>query len=125
MSTHRCSDREALLRAASTLDLLAIGWRPGRSELIEARYLERWLVMPGPAGRPYQIIGAIWSLPLRRAMIVASVLAIDPDAHWARIWDEWAVINDGISSVPAFDPIDVQRAGAAWLLSELQTLPVR
>lgn len=112
------------MRAASTLDLLAIGWQPGRAELFEARYLEHWLVMPGSAGRPYQIIGAIWSLPARRTAIIASVLAIDPEAHWARISDEWVVLGDGFSSAPAFDPVDIQRAGAAWLLNELQALPV-
>jgi len=117
-------DREALLRAAASLDLLAIGWQPGKAELFEARYLENWLVMPGPADRPYQIIGALWSLPTCRTMIVASVLAIDPEAHWARIWDEWVVIDDGFSSAPAFDTAEVQRAGAAWLLRELQALPV-
>lgn len=124
MSDPCCTDREALLRAASTLDLLAIGWQPGKAELLEARYLEHWLVMPGPAGYPYQIIGAICLPPMHRAAIVASVLAIDPAAHWACIWDEWVVIDDGFSSEPAFDPADVQRAGAAWLLRELQALPV-
>lgn len=98
MNSPSCTGREAFLRAASTLDLLAIGWQQGKAELFEARYLEHWLVVLGPVGRPYQIMGAISSLPLRRAMIVASVLAIDPEAHWARIWNEWVVLDDGFSN---------------------------
>lgn len=115
-------NREPLLKAVSTLDLLAIGWRPGDAELTTARHIEHWGIMPGPADRPYQIMGLAWSVSSRRSVIIASVIAIDPKAHWARIWDEWVVIDEALADTPMFDPADVQRAGAAWLLVELGRL---
>ena len=111
-----CSNKESLLRASSIFDLLAIGWSPGEAELDTARYIEHWAILPGPANRPYQIVGIAWSRPVRRSMIIASVIAIDPKAHWARIWDEWIILDDGLVGAPAFDPTEVARAGAAWLL---------
>lgn len=115
-------DQDSLLRASAILDLLAIGWRPGDAELDCARYIERWAVLPGASDKPYQIIGVAWSLPIRRHFINTSVLAIDPIAHWARIWDEWAVIDDGLWGLPPINPIEIQRVGAAWLVAELRQL---
>ena len=115
-------DRESLLQASSILDLLAISWTPGDAELDSARYIEQWAIRPGAANQPYQIIGVDWSLPVRSSIIIASVVAIDPKAHWARIWNEWAVIDDGLADAPTFDPAKVQRAAADWLLSELARL---
>ena len=114
--------QDSLLRASAILDLLAIGWRPGDAELDSARYIERWAILPGAPDKPYQLIGVAWSLPIRRSFIVTSVLAIDPIARWARIWDEWAVIDDGLWGLRSINPMEVQRVGAAWLVAELRQL---
>jgi hypothetical protein len=102
--------------------MLAIGWRPGAAELDAACCIEHWAILPGSANRPYQIMGVSSSLPLRRSIIIASVITIDPSAHWARVWDEWAVIGDGLDGAATFDPAEIQRAGADWLLAELARL---
>lgn len=129
MSTLAGNDRESLFQAVSILNRLAVGWRPGKAELFDARYLEHWAIMPGSEGQPYQIIGMIWSFPVRRTIAsrtiaIGPVLAIDHKAHWARVWGEWMSIGDSVAGAPDFDPADVAQVGAAWLLSELQALPI-
>lgn len=115
-------DRSSLARASSILDMLAIGWRPGEAEL-NAPYVEQWAIMPRSNGLPYNMIGITWSLPVKQTVMVAAVLAIDRAAHWARVWDEWIVIGDPLGGTPAVEDGEISRAGAAWLLSEVQRLP--
>jgi hypothetical protein len=116
------ADRESLLHATSILDLLAVGRQPGSAELRTARQIDDSTVIPGSAGRPYQLVGTIrMSVP---PALTASLLAIDPQAGWARIWDEWIVLNDEPVDAPPFDPADVQRIGVAWLIRQLIGLSV-
>lgn len=115
-------DRSSLARACSILDMLAIGWRPGEAELDAAPYVEQWAIMPRSNGLPYNMIGIAWSLPVKRTVMVAAVLAIDHAAHWARVWDEWIVIGDPLGGSPTVEDDEISRAGAAWLLSEMQHL---
>lgn len=115
-------DRSSLARASSILDMLAIGWRPGEAELDAAPYVEQWAIMPRSNGLPYNMIGIAWSLPVKRTVMVAAVLAIDQAAHWARVWDEWIVIGDPLGGTPAVEDDEISRVGAAWLLSEMQQL---
>jgi hypothetical protein len=122
MLYHMHMDRESFLKTSSILDLLAIGWRPGDAELTTARHIEHWAILPGPANRPYQIIGMACLLPVRQSIIIASLIAIDPKAHWARIWDEWIVLDERLAGAQAFDPDELLRAGADWLLAELGRL---
>lgn len=116
MLYHMHMDRESLLQASSILDLLAAGWQPGRAELDTARQVDHWMVTPGAAGRPYQLVGTI-QIPVP-SPLNASVLAIDPQAGWARICDEWIVLARGRPDAPIFDPADVLRSGVAWLIGQ-------
>ena len=122
MLYHMQMDRESLIKASSILDLLAIGWQPGDAELTTARRIEHWAILPGTANRPYQIIGTACLLPMRRSIIIASLIAIDPKAHWARIWDEWVVLDERLAGAQTFDSDELQRAGANWLRAELGRL---
>lgn len=124
MSDNTCTDREALLRAASILDMLAVGWTPGKAELDGARRVERWTVMPGPSGCPYQLVGAVRPQLTHQGALVTSLIAIEPKAHWARIWDEWVVIDTGLTHGAGFEPAEVRRVAGAWLLRELEALSV-
>ena len=100
-------DREWLLHATSILDLLSVGWQPGRAELGTARQVNNWAVTAASAGRPYQLAGTIHApVPV---VLTASLLAIDPQAGWARSWDEWIVLDGHDAGAPTFDPADVQR----------------
>jgi len=115
-------DREWLLHATSILDLLSVGWQPGRAELGTARQVNNWAVTAASAGRPYQLAGTIHApVPV---VLTASLLAIDPQAGWARSWDEWIVLDGHDAGAPTFDPADVQRVGAAWLIRQLIGLSV-
>ena len=116
------NDRESLLRATSILDLLAAGWQPGPTELGNARRLENWTVRPGPAASPYQLVGSVYTqTPF---LLTESVLAIDPQVGWARIWDEWLFLGTRSTDAPTVDPADVQRVGAGWLIRQLIGLSV-
>jgi hypothetical protein len=113
-------ERASLIRATSILDLLAAGWWPGHDELDAARHVEQWTLLPRGQGRPYYLMGIMWSLPVKRHVAVSAVLAIDGAAHWARVWDEWIAIGDQIDGALPFDTREVQRAGYGWLLTELR-----
>ncbi len=116
------ADRELLLHATSILDLLTVGWQPGRAELGTARQIDNWTVTAASAGRPYQLAGTIHApVPV---VLTAPLLAIDPQASWARILDEWIVLDRHDADAPPFDPADVQRLGAAWLIRQLIGLSV-
>lgn len=110
------ADRESLLHATSILDLLAVGWQPGRAELDSARQIDDWTVPAASAGRPYQLVGVI-QMPVP-VVLSASLLAIDPRAGWARVWDELIVLDRTHADAAPFDAADVQRVGAAWLIRQ-------
>lgn len=116
-------ERDSLLRISTILDLLDMGWRPGYAELDAAPYVEKWQILLSFGGIPFNMIGVVWRLPVRSTIFVAPVLAIDPGANWARIWDEWVVIDASLDPSPAFDAAAIHDATAAWLHGELRRLP--
>lgn len=115
-------DREALLRAASILDMLAIGWEPGPAELDTARKTECRAILQDSPERPYRFVGALYPLQIDHPVIVAPVIAIDPQTRWARIWDEWVVIERMHERARWFAPAQITQAGAAWILAQLRAL---
>lgn len=117
-------NRDSLLRAMSVVDMLEVGWRPGQTELADARHVVEWAILKSERGVPYRIMGLARGHRFHPTTFIATVIAIDLDAHWARIWDEWVIIGDQIPSSPSFDPTEIRRTGAAWLLDELQRLTV-
>lgn len=56
--------------------------------------------------------------------LTTSVLAIDPQTGWVRIWNEWVILDRSTAGASPFDPADVQRIGAAWLIRQLIGLPL-
>lgn len=104
-------DRERLLHAASILDMLSIGWEPGPAELDTARKTECQEILQDSAEHPYRFVGALYPLQIDSLVIVAPVIAIDPQTRWARIWDEWVVIER--MHERWFAPAQVTQAGAA------------
>lgn len=117
-------DRDSLLRAMSVVDMLEVGWRPGQTELADARHVVEWAILPSERGLPYRIIGLARDHLFHHTTFIASVIAIDLAARWARIWDEWVILGDQISGSPCFDQTEIRRTGAAWLLDELRRLTV-
>ena len=115
-------DRERILRASSILDMLAIGWQPGRAELDTARKTECRAILQDSPERPYRFVGTLYPLQIDHPVIVAPVIAIDPQTRWARIWDEWVVIERMRERARWFAPAQVTRAGAAWILAQLRAL---
>lgn len=116
-------DRETLLRNSSVIDRLDAGWQPGDLELETARYVQDWIILPSKVGVPYRLRGIAWSLPVNCTLIDAGIVALDQSARWARLWDEWVVIDDPIENRPIVDVDELRRISAAWLLSEIQRLP--
>lgn len=117
-------DRDSLLRASAILDLLEIGWQPGKAELDAARYVQKWTIRQSDDGLPFQMIGIAWSLPVRCAVVADAVLALDRAAHWARLWNEWVVIGDPLKGSLPLDTDIIRTASAAWLIKELSSYPV-
>ncbi len=117
-------NRVSLLGAMSVIDLLEIGWRPGETELANARHVMEWAILPSEGKVPYRIMGLAHGPGFKNTTFVAAVIAIDFNERWAWIWDEWVVIGNQIQGSPCFDPIEIRRTGAAWLLDELRRLPV-
>ncbi len=115
---------DSLLRAMAIIDLLEAGWRPGEKELADARCVAKWGLLPCAKRRPYRIMGLVWSLSEQSTPFVAPIIAIDQEARWARIWDEWIVIGDPLSGTPPFNAAEIQRTGAAWLTDEMRRLHV-
>lgn len=113
-------DRQSILGAASILDSLDIGWRPGKAELDDARYLDNWALIPPAETGIFRLIGRVWSLPVQSENILAAVLAIDPSATWVRTWNEWLVIGDALHGVPSYGAGEVQAAANRWLKAELR-----
>ena len=116
-------DRDSLLRAASLIGLLASGWQPGKAEFDDARYVERWAVIPSDNGAPFRLIGTAWSLPLRSEPIVGTLLAIDAVACWARLWNEWILISAPLAGSPAIDVAAIQDAASFWVDTQLRRSP--
>ena len=113
-------NRDSLLRATSSLELLGNGWRPGDAELECARFVEKWIILRPNQGMPYFMMGIAWSLPVKREVIFAAVLALDQSAGWARLWNEWVVIGETMDGAPAIDADAIQCAGSAWLNSAIR-----
>lgn len=100
--------------------MLAIGWEPGPAELDTARKTECWAILQDSAVHPYRFVGALYPLQIDHLVIVAPVIAIDQQTRWARIWDDWVVIER--MRERWFAPAQVTQAGAGWILAQLRAL---
>jgi hypothetical protein len=117
-------NRDSLLGAMSVIELIEIGWRPGQTELANARHVVEWAILPSEGEVPYRIMGLAQGPGSKTTTFVAAVIAIDFIERWAWIWDEWIVIGNQIPWSPRFDPTEIRRTAAAWLLDELRRLSV-
>ena len=115
-------DRESLFWNSSIIDRLDAGWQPGDDELQTARYVQDWIILPSTHGIPFRLRGIAWSLPLSCTLIDAGIVVLDRTARWARLWNEWVVIDDPNDRLPV-DADEIHRTTAVWLLSEIQRLP--
>jgi hypothetical protein len=116
-------DRNAFLGAMSIIDLLEVGWRPGEKDLTGALMVHGWGLLPPSKSLPYRILGLARRGSIEKTIFVATLLAIDRHLHWARIWNEWIVLEGSLTKTATFEAADIQQAGGRWLREKMQHLP--
>lgn len=103
-----------------SLRRLQQGWRPGESFLAKGQRVERWMVVCDDPAIVYQFVGFTPQPQCRSSVVIATALAIDPEARWALLFpNRWITIGEALPMAAPFDPAEVIRRAEAWLLSEI------
>jgi hypothetical protein len=111
--------RADLLFASEVLRCLRGGSRPSMRVLEGSGFVEHWMIVANDD--VCLLTGTVWRLPFSRNMLATPLLAIDPDAGWARVFGEWLTIG-----APRLDwvaagiyPEGVADRAARWLERQL------
>ena len=92
------------------------GWHPGKGLLANAQHAEQWTVRCQPDAHLYQFVGYVTQVADRTSIIIATVLAIDPQAGWVLLTnDRWMTLGRQLPETVAFDPSEVARGAGKWL----------
>jgi hypothetical protein len=121
----QCADDPGLAdlrHSLATLGRLQAGWQPDESLFADARCAECWAVTRHDEAMVYQFVGHV-AHPGRTSLIIATVLAIDPDAGWALLaGNRWLRIAKALPTTSPPDRSEVARCSQAWLLQEIRRL---
>jgi hypothetical protein len=98
------------------IERIVLGWQPDAVCLAGARHTERWTVNHQPNAAPYQFIGWPQEPPATTSLIIASVVALDPEERWALLFGErWVTLGTRADETEPFDPNDIIVRAEAWL----------
>ena len=115
-------NKDVLREALAALQRLDSGWTPGESELLTARFVDDWIILPPTDELPFRLVGNSWTLPISHSTILANIFAIDLRGHWARTLREWVMVGDNSVDHTQLDPGAIRQTGQTWLQSELKRL---
>ena len=120
----QCADDPGLAdlrRSLATLGRLRAGWQPDQGLLADARRAEHWTVSRHDDAMVYQFVGYVLRHPERTSLIIATVLAIDPDRGWTLLaGNRWLRIGAALPTQSLPSSSDVARRAESWLLHEIQ-----
>lgn len=118
-------DRESLLPAARIIERLREGWCPSDREMFDAPFVDNWHLDRQPlsdgfylSSGPYVLTAVVYRLPLRAEVVAKPIVALDPDARWVRLLDEWGALGEARPGV-FVDPTEVMARAAAWIERQL------
>jgi hypothetical protein len=115
-------NKDILQEALAAIRRLESGWRPGDSELLTARFVDDWVILPPTNELPFRLVGNSWTLPISHSTILANVFAIDLSGHWARTLTEWVMISERPIDAGQFNANSINQVGKAWIQSEIKRL---
>jgi hypothetical protein len=112
--------RADLLFASEVLRCLRGGSTPSPRVLEGSGFVEHWTIVANDD--VCLLTGTVWRLPLSRNVLATPLLAIDPDAGWARVVGEWLTIGAPRRDLVAAGiyPEGVADRAARWLERQLR-----
>jgi hypothetical protein len=112
--------RADLLFASEVLRRLRGGSTPSLRVLEGSGFVEHWTIVANDD--VCLLTGTVWRLPLSRNVFATPLLAIDPDAGWARVVGEWLTIGAPQLDLVAAGiyPEGVADRAARWLERQLR-----